>query len=227
MRNLRWIFLGLFLALSAALFLVYLANDPGWNALAWGVAALLFVASQALFIFGAGTWDLGRPVRKIHLWIPITVATILFAVLSAGFVLALSELFRWKLDTPGSEVLPVIVVWSALIGSWIVWGVLLWIYTYRVDRFRALHRMTSWLFLGSIAELLAAVPAHILVTRRPGCLLGLATGAALIAGLAVMVWTFGPMVILLVLRNRYHRERAQRRQKISDAAAGNTGANPP
>jgi hypothetical protein len=212
MRRLRWVFLGLFLALALSLFLLPQTRDSGWGTVHWLIVFLLFFASQALFIFGAGTWDLSRPVRKRHLWLPVTILAAMFAVLTAGVWLALSELFRL-----GDS-----AVWLFLfIGSWMIWGVLLWIYTYRIDRFRALHRMTSWLFLGSIAELLAAVPAHILVTRRrPGCLSfeGLRTGIGMMAGIAVMVWALGPAVVLLVLKNRYHRERNARRQRVNGAA---------
>jgi hypothetical protein len=213
-RQLRWVFLGLFVALVLALFLLPLTGRRDWGMVHWSLVLLLFFASQAVFIFGAGTWDLCRPVRKHHLWLPVTVAGAMFAALTGGFCLAVQELSRGN---------ALGLWWLTLLGSWVIWGVLLWIYTYEVDRFRALHRMTTWLFLGSIAELLAAIPAHVMVIRRRpvGCLSfeGMWTGIAMMAGLVVMFWTLGPAVALLVLKNRYHRERTARRAQFRAAVS--------
>lgn len=75
-------------------------------------------------------------------------------------------------------------------------------------RYRILSRISGALFAGSLLELLATVPAHVIVIRRPGCLVGLGTMLGIIAGLNVMFFSFGPMVLLLFLRPRYRRELA-------------------
>ena len=86
-------------------------------------------------------------------------------------------------------------------------GVLLYVYTRRVERFKALFRISSILFAGSFAELLAAVPAHLIVIRRPGCLVGVLTMLGIVSGVYVMTWTFGPGLALLFMREAYKQQR--------------------
>jgi hypothetical protein len=62
-----------------------------------------------------------------------------------------------------------------------------------------LHRT---LIVGSVMELLVAVPTHIIVRRRPECCAGIETGIAICVGVAVMFVAFGPSVFLLYYRRR-------------------------
>jgi hypothetical protein len=95
----------------------------------------------------------------------------MLTALVVGLTISLSELFRWRwLDWSPA------LFWAFVALNWLVWGVLLWIYTYRVNRFQALSRMTGTLIAGSMAELLASIPAHILAVRRSGCFAGIGTG---------------------------------------------------
>ncbi len=52
---------------------------------------------------------------------------------------------------------------------------------------------------GSVAELLIAGAAHTVTSRRPGCFAGLTAALAIMAGCSVMLWAFGPGIILLFL----------------------------
>jgi hypothetical protein len=60
--------------------------------------------------------------------------------------------------------------------------------------------------------MLAAVPSHLIVSRRPGCLVGLATAIGIVAGIYVMMWSFGPAIFLLFLQEG-------RRQEVEQTAA--------
>jgi hypothetical protein len=91
-------------------------------------------------------------------------------------------------------------------ASWIGWGVLMWNHTRDLGRYNMLSRLTSYLLAGSLAELLATVPAHVIVSRRPGCMVGLGTMLGILAGLSVMLASFGPAIFLLFLRPRHRAE---------------------
>jgi len=58
-------------------------------------------------------------------------------------------------------------------------------------------RAVSWLLKGSVLELLVAVPCHVIVRRRGECCAPAATGLGIEVGLAVMLLSFGPSVLLL------------------------------
>ena len=201
MRILRWVLLGLYLAVITALFTpVVLDSDDGDQLL---VVVGLGILCQALFIFGAGTMQLCRPIRKHRLWMPICVAAFMLTLLLAGGTLALMELFY--LDE--NEAL--VGLWLAGIpAAWGIWAVLLFIYARNWPRWTVLKRLTGLIFAGSLLELLASVPAHMIVSKRPGCLVGLGSMLGIIAGVAVMLFSFGPGIALLFLRDRHRCERA-------------------
>lgn len=201
MRILRWVFLGLYILLLLSLvgFSTLHPSEPFFL-----ICLGVLLAAQAIFIFGAGTIQLCRPIRKRRLVLPVAVSALMLSLLLLGLSLALMELFQ--LD-PFRDNTDVIIFWGLMLLSWVYWGVLLLAYTRRLQRFATMSRLANVLFAGSLAELLATVPSHIIVSRRPGCLVGMGTMMGIIAGVSVMVFSFGPMIVLLFLRPRYRRER--------------------
>ena len=202
MLVLRWVFLVLYLLIAGGLLLT------GWNDLREPfiltvIGAMLI--SQALLIFGTGTIRLCHPIRRRRLILPVIGAATMLTLLVAGMIMALSELlYLDKADLPSELV--VYGVYTTIGLSWIGWGVLLWQYSLGQPRYNVLARMTSWIFVGSLAELLTTVPSHIIVRRRPGCFVGMGTMLGIVAGLCVMFFSFGPMIFLLFLRPRHRAE---------------------
>ncbi len=213
MRVLRWVFLALYLLIIGGLLALFVLN--GLDSLQAGLWLLgpLFLA-QGLFILGSGTVNLCQPIRRRRLWLPLLAAGAMLGVLVLGLGLALCELFYWdKSDGAGW-----IVVGIAL-ASWLGWGVLLWAYVRRrrLNRMQTLGRLGAICFAGSLAELLACIPAHILVSRRPGCLVGLLTMLGIIAGIYGMLFAFGPMILVLFLRPRYRQEQMEAAEPLCPA----------
>ncbi len=209
-KFLRWVFVILYVLL-----LVLLAYEPllypGGNPMSFKMHLLAFmVICQLLFVLGAGTIELCRPIKRRRLLAPILVAGLMMALLSAALAVASWELFYLEhtvgaligRDFIGRDLLPGIVFPIIFLFSWIVWGLLFYVYTHRLERFTVLVRLTTAVLAGSLVELLAAVPAHIIVRQRPGCLVGLLTMIGIVAGIYVMLWSFGPGIILLFLRDR-------------------------
>ena len=200
MLVLRWVLLALYLLAILGFFTLILFNPEPAIFILFGV----FLASQALFIFGAGTIQLCRPIRRRRLIMPVIVASTMFTLLLGGTLIALMELL-----IPHGPDWAGFLLLITLGASWIGWGVLLFFHVRDMPRYRAMSRLTTYIFAGSLAELLATVPSHIIVSRRPGCLVGLATMLGIVAGCSVMFFSFGPAILLLFLRPRHRAELSE------------------
>jgi hypothetical protein len=201
MRIVRWTLLILYLGLVFGLFTLGIYGEAG---VAAGIVLAVTIAADALFILGAGKKDLFRPIRRRRLLLPVAAASFMLAVLVIGLTLSVAELFRFPGNSSGS------FVWWLLGACWTFWGILLYVYTRRLDRYRAVFGLAKLVFAGSLAELLAATPAHIIVSRRTGCFVGIGTGLGVVAGLYVMIWSFGPAIFLLFLQEARRRESRRR-----------------
>ncbi len=200
MRAVCWILLLLYVGLLGGLFALGVSDGDPWPAI---ILLAVTLSSLALFILGAGHKDLCRPIRKPRLLMPVAAASFMLAGLVGGLTMALSELFRFRDDTTEGGWW---LVWVTLLATWIFWGVLLTVYTRKMQRYRAIFHLARLMFAGGVAEMLAAVPAHLIVSRRPGCLVGLATAIGILSGLYVMIWSFGPAIFLLFLQEGRRRE---------------------
>lgn len=92
---------------------------------------------------------------------------------------------------------------------WGIWAVFFYVYTRRLERFAAVRRLVKWILGGSLMQLLATVPSHFVVIRRPGCFVGGMTFCGLMAGLYVMTWAFGPGIALLFWAEIRRRTRGR------------------
>jgi hypothetical protein len=179
MRIMRWVFLALYVALLLAFLIVTEGEAAAFITLG------VFLVAQAMFILGAGTIQLCRPIHRRRLIIPVIAAAFMFTVLLAGFLAAMLELLRVDDD----DWVGILLILS-LAFSWIGWGILLYFHVRYHPRFRAISRIANMLFAGSLLELLATVPSHVIVSRRPGCLVGVMTMLGIIAGCSVMFFSY-------------------------------------
>jgi hypothetical protein len=214
MTRLRWVFLALYALLVLALLSSWLLDD---DLFALSIIVAIGLGAQVLFLAGAGTIDLCRPIRRRRLILPVICASLMLTVLVGGLSIALFELFEpfvSQITRPSPAInelvehLSMLLLVSLLAGGWVLWGFLLFVFGQRWERLRFLKRFTAIAFFGSLAELLVTIPSHMIVIRRPGCIVGLGTMLGIIAGIAVMIWSFGPAIAILFLRPRYLKEMA-------------------
>lgn len=197
MKILRWILLILYIAIVIGLVgMAYRHGDTTDEKLLLFVMLVVTIISQILFIFGAGTANLCVPVRKRRLIIPVIIAAVMMTVLIAGITLALGELIFF--ESPGDWF--DYAFWAIVALSWLAWGVIFFIWGTRTQRYKTLRNFVSTMFAGSLLSLMISIPSHIIVSKRPGCLVGLGTALGIYSGVFVMFWAFGPGIILLFLR---------------------------
>ncbi|MGC8624587.1 MAG: hypothetical protein ACP5VQ_04920 [Phycisphaerae bacterium] len=176
-----------------------------------GTVAGLFFVSQWFFLRPSRGWrirldDNGRPLR-LSVWIGGLMA----ALLSLGLLATAAELIGvWDklmvvhhvnaVRGPEMRYWPAL---AALAALWALWALVFFLYWYHGDRGTQLGRMLRGLFAGSILELLVAAPVHVMILRSKSkgqcyCETGSYTG--LVLGGTVLLWTFGPGIVLLFLR---------------------------
>ena len=153
----------------------------------WGVWVIggMFVLGQFVLLFLSVDTSQKRMRRRS----PIVLSAItvgLFLMVVTGAIL-LSALVALKLDDV--PVLGTLARVLALIFvPWMVWSVLFYLLYKHSDD--PVTRAVAWLFRGS-------VPAHVIVRRRNECSAPLATGFGIASGIAIMLMSFGPSVLLL------------------------------
>jgi len=103
-------------------------------------------------------------------------------------------------------------------GLWIMWGVLFYLF-YRNSADPVTHAL-SWLFRGSVLELLVVVPSHVIVRRRHDCCAPAVTAFGITSGIAIMLLSFGPSVLLLFMKRM---ERYAVREIRNNEGGGDRG----
>ena len=158
----------------------------------WITLLLLFVAQAALLSVPVEIAS-KRPVAKRTI-VPMVMATSLMtALLIAGAVMSLDEVFRSNGLNRGW------LVSGIFAFVWLCWGLVFFRWSKGTEPQNFVERQCRWMFRGSILELLIAVPSHIYVRQRTECCAGLETGAGIACGIAVMFFAFGPGVFWLFL----------------------------
>ena len=193
MARLRWVLLGLYVALVMALFAAGLvASGESSSMSPFFAVVALHALTQVFFILVAGPPDYLAPTHHRRLILPALIAGFMMLVLVVGMCVSALELLH--LEPSRSAVPYFVAAWAAV---WLGWAVVFFIHCRRLDGFTVVRRLIKWLLAGSLLQLLSTVPSHIVVTRRPGCLVGMWTAGGICAGLYVMIWAFGPGIFLL------------------------------
>ena len=217
MKVLRWVLLGLYIAIITGLVgMAYIIGDNPKDSLILTIYMFVVtVVAQTVFIFGAGTANLCTPIRKRRLVIPVIIVAVMMTVLVAGITLAIGELLLFR-EEPSEETVDWFIdvfFWTIIALSWLAWGVIFFIWGMKNEKYKTLRNFISIIFAGSLITLFISIPSHIIVSKRGGCMVGIATGLGIISGILVMFWAFGPGIILLFLREKRKAE-LQRNGKL-------------
>ena len=154
------------------------------------VNVAFFVIAEALLLLLTVDTSERRMKPRAHIFVSAVTAGVLLALLTFAVVSAV-VVARWG-DNPK---LNGIVIAAMFLVPWIAWGIIFYRMTRDADD--AITRTVSWLMRGSILELLIAVPSHVIVRRRHDCSAPIATGFGISTGIAIMLLSFGPSVLML------------------------------
>jgi hypothetical protein len=167
----------------------------------------IVLAGQALLLFVSVDTSRQRLKPRAHILVSCLVTGTLWALLTGSAILSLG--YGIYGDHFGDEFLVrggnVLASWGVI---WVVWAVVFYLY-FRTPNAR-ISRVTSWLLKGSVLELLIAVPAHVMARRRHDCSAPMATSFGIATGIAIMLLSFGPSVLLLYAKraNDYASRKA-------------------
>ncbi|MCX7016037.1 MAG: hypothetical protein NTW86_26355 [Candidatus Sumerlaeota bacterium] len=153
---------------------------------------------QGLFLLIPVRAAEARPVRRRHVLSAAIVCAFLFTLLILLFALSLT--MAWFRDN-----IPEPLAWGELCATgllWVFWGIVFYRLYDPDDPLALTHRLGRWLYRGSIAELLVAVPSHVITRQRNDCCAPAVTFCGIATGLSVMLLTFGPGVFFLFAERR-------------------------
>ncbi|HTD22375.1 MAG TPA: hypothetical protein VK738_06960 [Terriglobales bacterium] len=157
----------------------------------WAVWIPIAIAliSQALLLFLSVDTSWRRLKPRAHILVSCLLTATLLALLTGAAILCL--LFGVSKDYLVNAI-GALGCWA---GIWVAWIIVF--YLYGRNSSALITRAISWLLKGSVLELLIAVPAHVIVRRRHDCSAPVVTSFGIITGLAIMLMSFGPSVLLL------------------------------
>jgi hypothetical protein len=190
--------------LSGPLVFGVILNAGGEILAVCGIATLLFVCGATLFLIPAPKGRRERGVSRRTIWVPIVGSSILAALVGLGFTAAFFEF----VSADGSDVVPGVntgaLIALAVFVVWLGWLVLFGGIALSRGPESIGNRLWQALLVGSVAELLVAVPMHLVVRQRTQCCAGLMTGFGIALGALVLFIALGPAVFVLCYR-RYQQ----------------------
>lgn len=172
-----------------------LVQKMGDTASVWLTWLLVVVVlmGQALLLFVSVDTSQKRLKPRAHILVSVTITAMLLGLLATAVVLSTGVAIDQKfLDNYFQSIVPWIGFWLLM---WLIWGILF--YWYARNSSTIVGRAVSWLLAGSVLELLVAVPCHVIVRRRNDCSASTITSFGIVTGIAVMLLSFGPSVLIL------------------------------
>ena len=180
------------------------------------VVGLLLLAQWA-FLRPGRVWTARLTVKGRPLKSAVIAAAGMAMLLTIGALALLLDLaghlgfpdtWAWLMATD-SPSLPAWTawVWLLMLGMWVFWAWVFFVYWLQGDRYTQLGRMIRALIAGSLVEAFVAIPAHIWTSRPRDCYCERNTYTTLVLCGTVLLWAFGPGIVLLYLHEHYRRMR--------------------
>lgn len=163
---------------------------------AWITVGVLVAGQVGLLCVSVDTkWRHLKP--RTHIVVSCAIGAVFFASLSAAAIASLVT------AAPKGSALSGLLDRSpwplyACMGIWAIWAVVFGMY--RWNRGRQITQLAGWLLKGSVLELLIVVPCHVIVRRRNECCAPFFTSFGIFTGISVMLLSFGPGILFLVLK---------------------------
>ena len=177
----------------------------------------LIIIGQWLFLRPRSDWrvqlaESGRPLRTA-----VATAAFLAMLLSGGLILTLLELFKPGLPghifdgLDGNREYTGPLVWFYLTGLllWLLWAIIFYVYWRQGRQTTRLGRMIAGLLAGSILELFVAIGVYAWNPQKEDCWCARGSYTGLVFGATVMIWLFGPGLLLLFLKKQRDRRARQ------------------
>ena len=157
------------------------------------ICAVLVMLGAALLLFLSVDTTQKRLMPRTHILISTLTVGLFMGILTVAIGLAIGFAIRGDRFLPDD--LSVLEVVAIFVIPWCVWGIVF----YRLCRNSAdpISRGMSWMLRGSVLELLIAVPAHVIMRRRNDCSAPVINSFGIASGIAIMLLSFGPSVLLL------------------------------
>jgi hypothetical protein len=162
--------------------------------LVW-IPIAMVVAGEALLLFLSVDTSFKKLRPKTHIAVSCGAGAMLFGLLALAVVYSVGSAIQgdkfgqgWLLGTAPGAI-------GLLLALWILWGIVFFLYFRNSSQ--VITRVVSWLLKGSVLELLIVVPCHVIVRRRGDCCAPAVTSFGIVTGIAVMLLSFGPSVLLL------------------------------
>jgi hypothetical protein len=152
------------------------------------------VGGQIVLLFLSVDTSHKKLKSRTHIAVSCIAGAMLFALLLFAAIICVGSAVSG--DKFGVGYLD--TVWEAIglcVALWLIWGFAF--YRYLKNSTDGNARVVSWLLKGSVLELLIAVPCHMIVRRRGDCCAPAMTSFGIVTGIAVMLLSFGPSVLLL------------------------------
>ncbi|MFH1875823.1 MAG: hypothetical protein ABH865_02920 [Candidatus Omnitrophota bacterium] len=174
------------------------------NVLIYGGFLILIMLMQAGFLLIPVRLTRTRPVEKRNIIVSLAASGLAAGLLVMGSVFAIGEAIT---AAQGSNAIPWIA-WIGLFLMWVIWAVIFYHQSTKLEPGTLIRRKSRWLLRGSILELLIVIPTHILARSRDYCCAGFGTFLGITFGIAVLLFSFGPGVFFLYAR-RYQEKKGK------------------
>ncbi len=151
------------------------------------------VGGEVLLLWLSVDMTQKRLKPRTHIAISAVMTGAFLAVITVVLILGIA-VARWG-DKGIPDFVNLTTLGIALLVLWLIWLVIF--YRFYRNATDPVTKAVGWLFRGSVLELLVAVPAHVIVRRRHDCCAPAVTSFGIYSGIAIMLLSFGPSVLLL------------------------------
>lgn len=193
---------------------VFAAREDLETKLDYALTLVLFLGvlllTQWMFLRPRRIWTVRLAEESRPLKSAMVAAAFMAMMLTVGMVATFMELIApevWLLDSDW-------VLWpGVLLGTtalWAAWGIAFYLHARDGDRVTQLQKTTHALIAGSVLELFVAIGVFVWNPQDEDCWCARGSYTGLVFAATVMIWAFGPGLVLLFVKVRGRRVSSSR-----------------